>query len=58
MESNCSPKELRINYLKIAKRFHPDKVPEALVKLILNFYLNKILINLNYFNFKQKLVNL
>lgn len=33
VESNCSPKEIRVNYLKIAKKYHPDKVPEALVNL-------------------------
>lgn len=31
VKENASPKEIRINYLKIARKFHPDKNPDSLV---------------------------
>jgi hypothetical protein len=34
VKPTASPKEIKSNYLKIAKKYHPDKFPEALVKII------------------------
>lgn len=38
VKQTASPKEIRINFLKIAKKYHPDKHPQSLV--MKNFNLN------------------
>jgi hypothetical protein len=42
VKPNSPPKEIKINFLKIARKYHPDKHPESLVNKILIYRLFKI----------------